>query len=188
MNRSNSDCVIDDNRANQLLDVWQQAFSDAAILVPPSKGNGVVTITHTDGSGNNLKINGLPSKSPLSNNALYSAECTQGKYLNLYEIMLPDIPGENGEDSTAQFYVNQLSAQGLSVAGVHFHWWGSNVFDQNGNRIDRGVTAVHHQNVGMHPIEFSQRTITALKPALQLIDQRSQQKAYNNTGNSLYWN
>lgn len=188
MSRQSSNCVVNDNLARQVEALWKQAFSDASLLPQiglPSNSKGVLTLTHTDGSGNLMKINGLPSKSPLANNALYSAECSRDKYLNLYEIMLPDIPGEDGEPSTAEFYVNQLGQQGLSVSGVHFHWWGSYIFDAAGNRIDRGVTAVHHQMVGMDPITFSQKTITALKAALQLIDQRSKEKL---RGQNNYWN
>src|SRR3982751_6209985 len=86
-------CVVDDKLALKVQTLWQRAFSDAALLPVigfPSNSGGVLTLTHTDGSGHNMRINGLPSKSPLANNALYSAECSKGRYLNLYEIMIPD--------------------------------------------------------------------------------------------------
>lgn len=182
MSRQNN-CTLNDNQAHQVEAVWKQAFSDAFLLPViglPSNSDGVLTLTHTDGSGKVMKINGLPSRSPLANNALYSSECINGKYLNLYEIMIPDIPGDDGEDSTAEFYVKQLWQQGLHVAGVHFHWTGSSIFDsQNNNRVDRGVIAVHHQMSDMNPIEFSQKTIIALKTVMKLIDQRSKQKSQN---------
>ncbi len=59
-----------------------------AFLLPvigyPSNNYGV--LTHTDGSGVMMKIDQLTSKSPLANNALYSAECSHHHYLNLYDI------------------------------------------------------------------------------------------------------
>lgn len=116
------------------------------------------------GDGNLLKINELSSKSLLSNNALFSSECSRGKFLNLYKIMLHDIPGKNGRASSAEIYVNALRDNGLDVTSVHFHWWGSSLGDK-----DRGVTAIHHQKIGMHPIDFTQRTIDALKTAMQAI-------------------
>lgn len=36
-------------------------------------------------NGKLMSINGLRSRSPLANNALYSAECSNGTFLNLYE-------------------------------------------------------------------------------------------------------
>src|ERR1700722_17637855 len=72
----------------------EKAFPDAMLFpkIGLPSNNGFLLLTHTDGSGNLLKINGLSSKSPLSNNAFYSAECSNGQYLNLYTIMIPDIP------------------------------------------------------------------------------------------------
>lgn len=169
-------CVVTDKLAREIEALWKSAFHDAALLPViglPSNNHGVLTLTHTDGSGNMLKINGLPSRSPLSNNALYSAECSKGQYLNLYEVMIPDIPGADGRESTAEIYVKLLGECGLNVAGVHFHWFGSYMFEDNkGNRIDRGVTAVHHQGIDIHPIEFSKKTISALKKTLAIIDKR----------------
>lgn len=118
---------LTDKYADQLVKEWQRFFPDAAVLVYPSKGNGVATITHTMGDGKLLKINGLTSRSPLANNALFTTEISGGKYLNLYEIMIPDVPGKDGSPSTAQQYVNNLRDNGLDVAGVHFHWFGATV-------------------------------------------------------------
>jgi hypothetical protein len=166
--------VVDDAVAKSVEALWRSQFRDAALLPViglPSNNDGVLTLTHTDGSGRLLNINGLPSKSPLSNNALYSAEVSDGRYLNLYEIMLPDIPGKPGEPSTSEHYVALLAQRGLSVAGVHFHWWGSRIFE-----FDHGITAVHHQAVGLPPIEFSELTIRALQGALALIEQRARER------------
>lgn len=158
-------CRLTDADANQIVSLWKQSFTDAAILPVigyPSNSNGVVTITHT--VGHKMSINGLVSNSPLANNALYSSECTGNKFLNMYEIMLPDIPGTNGSPSTVQIYTRELARQGLDVAGVHFHWWGSNVAP--GNTL---VAAIHHQNIGMTPMEFSQRTLNALEVAMRAL-------------------
>ena len=168
---SDSNCVVDDRSAKEVEAIWDEAFS-GAILLPvigfPSNSGGVGTLTHGMGDGILLHINGLPSKSPLSNNALYSFECSQGHYLNLYEIMLPDIPGRDGEDSTVEIYVKLLYKYGLSVAGVHFHWWGQNLV--RGNTL---ISAIHHQAIDMDPKEFSRKTIKALKKTMEVIDRRS---------------
>ena len=142
--------------------LWKASFPDATLLPVvglPSNNKGVLTLTHTDGSGKLLKINGLPSKSFLANNALYSAEISEGIVLNLYEIMIEDIPGVLGGESTAQAYIRMLSERGLQVSGVHFHWFGT----------DRRVAAIHHQNVGLCPLTFSKLTIEALKGTLALM-------------------
>jgi hypothetical protein len=82
-----------DARAKKVEAIWKCAFPDATlfpVIGLPSNAKGVATLTHSLCDGL-LKINGLKSKSPLSNNALYSFECTGGKWLNLYEIMLEDV-------------------------------------------------------------------------------------------------
>lgn len=170
--RSCNKCrVIDDCSAEKLLKVWKRAFCDAIILPVigyPSNSGGVVTITHTMGDSVLLNINGLASKSPLANNALYSAECIDGHYLNLYEIMIPDIPGKCGEESTAEIYVNALRDKGLNVAGVHFHWWGQHLVEG-----DRGIIAIHHQKIDMDPIEFARKTVKALRKVMKVIHCRA---------------
>src|SRR5579885_1854067 len=118
-------CKMNDKLATKIQNYWKKYFPDALILPIigfPSNSGGVMTLTHTMG-GPQMSIDGLISKSPLANNALYSVECSDNKYLNLYEIMIPDIPGFKGEPSTAEVYVKALGDCGLDVAGVHFHWW-----------------------------------------------------------------
>ena len=164
------ECLVDDALAERILKLWQAVFPDAAFIAKPSQGNGVATITHTMGDGVLMKINGLPSKSPLANNALYSFECSEGIYMNLYEIMLPDIPGKHGEKSTVEEYTSLLEKYGLSVAGNHYHWYGSFL-----NPKATLVAAVHHQttNNKFDPETFSKLTIRALKKTMALIDERS---------------
>ena len=144
---------LTDADAMATLAIWKAYLPDS-ILLPgiglPSQDNGVLTLTHTFGTGNLLSIDGLKSKSPLSNNALYSSEIAGGQYLNLYEILIPDIPGQPGERSTAQIYIDSLEAAGLNVSACHFHWTGATAY-----AVDHGVIAVHHYNVGMTPQEFS---------------------------------
>src|SRR5437660_456839 len=104
---------LDDKIADKLAKLWAGAFPDAQVLPVigyPSNADGVITITHGGGGMPHMKINGVTSKSPLANNALYSAEVvssgnSENSYLNLYEIMLPDIPGREGKISTAELYV-----------------------------------------------------------------------------------
>lgn len=166
-----STCCINNRYAEKILRIWQKEFPDAFILpvigFPSNNNNKVAVFSHTDGSGHNMTINGLPSKSPLANNALYSFECTRDKFLNLYEIMIPDIPGEEGERSTAQIYVNALAAEGLDVSGVHWHFFGG-IMDAN----DRGAFAIHHQNIGLNPKEFTRATIRALRIVFEVINER----------------
>lgn len=162
---------LTDKDAKRIQDLWtSDDFPGVTAITLPSAANGVFTMAH----GMHmplLKINHLVSQSPLSNSALlsnevaYDSESGQAHYLNLYEAMIPDIPGKNGIISTSQYYINLLHKYGLDVAGVHFHWTGASVF-----RNDHLVTAVHHQNIGMHPTEFSKLTIKALQKTMVYID------------------
>jgi hypothetical protein len=161
--------AFNDNYAKQVAALFASAFPGTAILPGiglPSQGGGVMTLTH----GFNmpmLKIDGLVSKSPLSNNALYSAEIATSqdgstkKWLNLYEAMMPDIPGVNGGPSLVQRYVNALHDCGLDVAGVHVHWTGAWSMPN-----DKGVWAIHHQAIGMDPMTFAKCTIEAIQQVL----------------------
>lgn len=167
---SGENCRLTSIDATNILSVWIQSFPFSAIIPVigfPENANGAVTITHDLRMASNepampLNINGLDSFSPLSTNALYSTECRNGKFINLYEAMIPDIPGTNGEPSTAQIYVNALRDLGMDVAGFHFHWTGATHLPE-----DKGVFAIHHQTTGdMSPIDFSNRTIAALKTTL----------------------
>lgn len=154
---------MDNQVASRVLEEWKKAFPDATILPVigfPSNSKGVMTLTHTMGHGSPpLMINGLPSNSPLANNALYSCEVSRGKFLNLYEIMLPDIPGVNGDPSTTQRYINAMARQMVDVASSHYHWTGARM-------AGYFATAIHTQQIGMDPIEFTQRTITGLQAAM----------------------
>lgn len=59
--------------------------------------------------------------------------------------------------SRVQVYLKALADFELDVAGVHFHWL--NVT----NSCPMGMmTAIHHQNLGLDPVEFIRRTAHAL--------------------------
>jgi len=137
---------------------------------------GVITLS-LDLRQTDLRINGYFSKSPLSNYALFSTEVVyqnendkllglNGKYLNLFEIMVPDDPEYKRKHSVsrANDYVNQLHSVGLSSSGVHFHWNGAVTVSSNvdGSPRDSWPVAVHHQNVGLDPIVFASLTADAL--------------------------
>ena len=164
---------ITDDRAKTIEAMWKKDIPGALLTGIPSKGNGVGTLTHEVSIRNaradmRLHINGLPSNSILANNAFFTFEVSRGKYINLYEIMLPDIPGTNGEPSTIQYYTKLLSTHGiLAVAGDHFHWFGQSMLGVT------SVFAIHHQSTGnMSPEKFSEATIDALLKTLDLIEKR----------------
>ena len=159
--------AFDDRAAEQVANVWKAMFPDAAVLPVigyPSKNKGVMTLTH---SGNvagmpampPMTINGVSSASPLSNNALYSAEPTAHGFLNLYETMLPDVPGTNGSPSLGTRYKDALQMMGIEVDGDHYHWAG-------GQMNGQAARAIHSKNFGMHPVDFSQRQLRAFMAAL----------------------
>lgn len=69
--------VITDERAEEVLALLR-VFPGAAVLIQPSTTGGAAVITHQMALGvPMLRIDGLLSKSPLSNNALYSFEYAQ---------------------------------------------------------------------------------------------------------------
>lgn len=178
--RNPDSCAADSGSSSQwprVVAAWKSAFPDAALLPTvgePDKNGGVLLLAHTMGLGKLLKIDGLTSMSPLANSALYSAESIQNKTFNIYEILVPDIPGTNGSDSTVQIYVRALVAHGLIPSGNHFHWTGEYVFPGGGER-DHNVAAVHHQEYGMDALSFSRRTIAALQVLVSAIRARAVQ-------------
>ena len=158
--------ALDDAAAEKVANVWRAMFPDATIVPGigyPSKGKGVMLLTH---SGNvagmppmpPMTINGVPSQSPLSNNALYTAEPTAAGFLNLYETMLPDIPGKNGAPSLGTRYKDALQMMGIEVDGDHYHWAG-------GLMQGNFARAIHSKNFGMDPVDFSQRQLRAFMAA-----------------------
>jgi hypothetical protein len=146
--------------AKQLECLWKKAFCDAIILPEigyPSCANGVMTLTHNLGKCIPcLKIDGLTTGSILANNAFYSAEVSCCKWINLYRISLPDIPGVNGCKSSGEIYDEALVKLGISVEGDNYSWKGTCPH----------VLTINSKAIGMNPCEFSQKQIAAIKAVL----------------------
>ena len=56
-------CKLQRQLAKKVETLWKESFPDAAlfpVIGLPSNANGVLTLTHTDGSGMLMRINGLP--------------------------------------------------------------------------------------------------------------------------------
>lgn len=153
-----------DVNVKKLEKMWKKYFKNVSILIHTET---VIVITHTD-YHNVILNNSLTT--PLSNYALYSTECSNGQYINLYEIMIPDIPGKLGELSTVEIYVKALGEEGLKINANHYHWNGAYLYDKN--RKDRGALTIHHTAMNMHPYDFSKKTIASLEKTMDAIQQR----------------
>lgn len=155
-------CITEDVKA-AVLAVWKKAFPDAVVSKELSSAD-VLTLTHSMGPGHKNYINGLLSKSPLANNALLTVECAadsagKKRWLNLYEIMIPDIPGTNGGPSTSDVYSQGLLKRGLHADGNHYHWAGmSSKAGPGGNFMH----AIHNKGIDIDPVEFSEKVVGAL--------------------------
>lgn len=161
----NCGTFVDDILARKLIKKWEKVFPDAHLL--PNYANGVVVITHTLTEGAHSKINGLPSRSMLVNNAFFSTEVSKGRYINLYSVKIPDLPGKRGEPSTAQIYIQQLVHLGLDVQGISPSWMGVTLTGE-----DCGLVEIKHMKIEMNPSEFTKRTITALARLVECINSR----------------
>lgn len=163
---------LTDEKAKAIERLWQKYFPSAIIFPEigfPSNANGVMSLTHQMHGTPLMKINGLTSRSPLANNALYTTELSEGKYINFYEVMVSDFPGSHGEKSTAQIYIDTLEKYGLSVSASHYHWTGAVVYPN-----EHGIMAIHHYSNDLSPWEFSKRTIKALLKVMKVIEERAQ--------------
>jgi len=151
-----TDCL-----AQKIECIWKKAFCDATILPIigyPSCNNCVMTLTHSLGKCvSDVKINGLKSCGILANNAFYSAEVSCGKWLNLYQIQLPNIPGECGCKSSIDVYVEALSKFGISVDGNGYNWGGS----------CPNMVSISSKAISMDPVEFSNKQIAAIKTVIK---------------------
>ena len=155
--------VMTDCLAKEIECIWKQAFCDATIIPcigMPSTAKCVMTLTHTIGKcAPKIKLNGLISLSPLVNNAFYSAEVSCGKWLNLYQVMIPDVAGKCGCKSSGEIYTEALVKLGISIEGDHYNWKGSCPF----------MLAINSKAIGMNPCEFSKKQIAALKAVIEYI-------------------
>lgn len=152
--------VMDDCLAKKIACIWKESFCDAMILPQigyPSCGDCVMTLTHTLGKCYpKLKINGLCSKSMLANNAFYTAEVSCGKWLNLYQGIIPNIAGQCGCKSTGEVYIESLVKLGISVENDNYHWKGS----------CPNMLAISSKAIGMDPVDFTNKQIAVLKNTL----------------------
>ena len=152
---------MDDCLAKKIECIWKKTFCDATIIPKigmPSTANCVMTLTHrVDRCAPHLKINGVTSKSILANNAFYSAEVSDCKWVNLYQILLPNIPGKCGCKSSIEIYIEALIKLGISVDTVSSSWAGS----------CPDVVQINSKSIGMNPCEFSKKQISAIKTVLK---------------------
>lgn len=152
-----SDPKMTDSLAKEVECLWKKAFCKATILPVlgvPSCNECVMTLTHAMGECvPKVSINGLKICSMLANNGFYSAEVSCGRWVNLYQVMLPNIPGCNGCKSSGEVYNEALIKFGISVEGDHYNWKGTCPC----------MIAVNSKAIGMHPIEFSKKQIAAIK-------------------------
>ena len=156
--------VMDDCLAKEIECLWKQCFCDATIvpcLGVPSQTCGVLWLTHTLGKClSKSKINGLCVKSSLVRNAQYTAEVSDGQWVNLYSVRLPNIPGKCGCKSSTEVYVEALAKLCISVEGDTYGWKG-----ECPNKI-----TINSKSVGMLPVEFTKRQIAALKATIDYIN------------------
>lgn len=153
--------VMTDCLAKKIECLWKKAFCDATLLPVigiPSCNKCVMTLTHTLGECvKKIKINGLTTKSILANNAFYSAEVSCGKWLNLYHVVIPNIPGNCGCKSSGEVYAEALIKLGISLESESYDWKGT----------CPNVLAVNSKSIGMHPIEFTKKQIAAVKAVIE---------------------
>lgn len=158
--------VMDDCLAKQLECMWKKSFCDATIVPcigQPSKTCGVLLLTHTLNKLLNKcppTINGLSVKSPLANNAFYSAEVSECQWVNLYEIILPDIPGKCGCKSSTEIYIEALVKLGISVEGNDSKWKGMCPYS----------LSIKSKAIGMDPQSFTKKQISAIKATIEYIN------------------
>lgn len=147
--------VVDDCLAKEILCLFKQAgFCDASLIGLPSCNDCVLTLTHSLGNCLPcLKINGLPTKSIIANNAFYTAEVSNCKFLNLYQITLPDVAGSCGCKSSTEVYTEALVRLGISVDSNSSNW----------KTTCPTVVTVYSKAIGMNPCEFAKKQIAAIK-------------------------
>lgn len=149
-----SDCL-----AQEIECIWKEAYCDAKIIPQigyPSCGNGVMTLTHSLGLPP-IRINGLCTQSMLANNSLFTSEVSCGKWLNLYQTNLPNVPGKCGCKSSGEVYIESLVKLGISVETDGYNWKGS----------CPNMLTFRSKAIGMDPIDFSKKSIAAVKAVLE---------------------
>ena len=157
--------VMDDCLAKKIECIWKKAFCDATLLPAlgvPSCAACVMTLTHGLGRCSpKIKINGLTTLSMLAHNAFYSAEVSSGKWLNLYQITIPNIPGQCGCKSSGEVYVEALAKMCINIDGNGYNWNGS----------CPNMITISSKAIGMNPIDFSKKQIAAIKTVLEYLNE-----------------
>lgn len=152
--------VMNDCLASQVECVFRKAFCDARILPCigyPSKNNCVMTLTHTlSKCAPKLSINGLTSKSLLANNSFYSGEVSDGQWLNLYTVQLPNVPGKCGSKSSVDIYTTALANCDIKVDNIDIVWKGS----------CPSYVMISSKAIGMNPLEFATKQVAAINNTL----------------------
>lgn len=153
--------TITQAEANEVVNLWKKNFPNVKVIQQPSDGSGKLTLAHGISGSNHMDVNGLKLSSPLFTMALFSTEVAPdayGKlhYASAYEIMFPNIGTKNGQMSNMSLYKKYLNDYGLDVHSDHYHW-----------KTNMLHPAIHHMGVDMSPLDFSQRTIFALKSMIQ---------------------
>ena len=156
-------CAITTDLSNKVLAKFSCSFPDAYLTF---KTSSTITVTHTIPSWNHPKLNGVRTCSILTNNAFMTSECSDNNYLNLYQVILPDIPGSCGDDSTVEIFTKLLSKFGLSSLSILTYF---------------GLTtkcypllSIHVQNYGLCPEDFACRIVKALNEVLCVVKKRMQ--------------
>lgn len=153
--------IMTDCLAKEIECLWKKTFCDATIVPKigtPSCSCGVLLLTHSlDKCICKIKINGLTVKSPLAKNSFLSSEVSEGKWVNLYQIQLPNIPGKCGCKSSGEVYNEALVKCGISIESDHYDWKG----------LCPSLISIHSKAIGMDPIEFSKKQIAAIKAVLE---------------------
>ena len=154
--------TITQSEANEVISLWKKNFPNVKVIQQPSDGSGKLTLAHGIAGYNYMDVNGLKLSSPLFTMALFSAEVAPdvyGKlhYASAYEIMYPNIGTKNGQMSNISLYKKYLNDYGLDVHSDHYRW-----------KTNMLHPVINHMGVDITPLEFSNRTILALKSILRI--------------------
>lgn len=159
--------TMNDCLAKEIECIWKKCFCDAKLLPCigyPSNANCVMTLTHSLGQCYpKLQINGLKTNSIIANNAFYSAEVSCGKWLNIYKINLPDVPGKCGCKSSGELYIELLSKMCISISSV----------SPALNGTCPAIISISSIGIGMEPKDFTNKQISAVKCVLEYINENN---------------
>lgn len=158
---------FDDNYSKKIQSQFQQCYNTTNLIC---KGNGLITITHFLPLPS-YKITGQTTKSLISSQVIYTAECTEDTFLNLYQINLPDIPVKcmvdckvRIEETTGEIYTKLLAKYGLTnISSNSFFGY---------TMCSYPVMMFHVQATCMEPTDFVCRILKVLDEILCIIKSR----------------